>query len=461
MRKKRNNILKNLKICFIIQLKVVKEENEMLLRFKVKNYRSLRDEVVLDMEAAGLGDHKECLMKYKGNEYLPVVSINGKNGGGKSNVIRAMWLAAQFIKNAQRTQHESAEVPVRPFELNDYSRNEPTSFEFEYEYEGIEYCYGFSATRKCICEEHLYWAPKGQRAVVFNRKYQDFSFPINTEKKIKELISRAVAPNQLFFSMSCTMNYEPCIRAMKWFRTKLFFSRAYSDLGKNLLDYSDDSEMLKSIVSIAKVADLGISDMKFEINNKIFTSLEELPEDIPFESKQQIEKALAQFKESLSGDADNVDGAIQYNELKATSFHVGVDSEQNKREYPLSLSDESDGTIRLMARVTAMESAIKNGGVLIIDEIEDRLHPMLVEYIIKRFQYKNTTNAQLIFTTHSIDIMNREMLRRDQYYLVDKNGETGVSELYSVSDFSVRNDEKVGKAYLLGKYGAVPYIREE
>lgn len=86
MRKKRNNILKNLKICFIIQLKVVKEENEMLLRFKVKNYRSLRDEVVLDMEAAGLGDHKECLMKYKGNEYLPVVSINGKNGGGKSNV---------------------------------------------------------------------------------------------------------------------------------------------------------------------------------------------------------------------------------------------------------------------------------------------------------------------------------------------------------------------------------------
>ena len=108
-----------------------------------------------------------------------------------------------------------------------------------------------------------------------------------------------------------------------------------------------------------------------------------------------------------------------------------------------------------------IRNLIMNPRVLIIDEIEDRLHPMLVEYIIKRFQYKNTTKAQLIFTTHSIDIMNREMFRRDQYYLVDKNGETGVSELYSVSDFSVRNDEKVGKAYLLGKYGAVPYIREE
>lgn len=430
----------------------------MLLRFKVKNYRSLRDEAVLDMEAAGLGDHKECLMKYRNNEYLPVVSINGKNGGGKSNVIRAMWLATQFIKNAQRMQHETAEVPVRPFELNDYSKNEPTSFEFEYEYKGIGYWYGFSATRKCICEEHLYWSPKGQRAVVFDREYQKFSFPTNSDKKIKEMISRAVASNQLFFAISCTMNYEPCIKAMKWFRTQLFFSRDYSDLGKNLLDYREDSEMLKSIASIAKIADLGISDIKFEINNRILTNLDDLPEDIPLESKQKIEKAFAQFRESLSGDADNVDGEIQYNELKATSFHLGINSQGEKTQYPLSLSDESDGTIRLMARATAMESAIKNGGILIIDEIEDRLHPILVEYIIKRFQYNNTTKAQLIFTTHSVDIMNREMLRRDQYYLVDKDGETGASELYAVSDFSVRNDEKVGKAYLLGKYGAIPYI---
>lgn len=177
----------------------------MLLKFKVKNYRSLRDEAVLDMEAAGIGDHKECLLKYKNNVYLPVISINGKNGGGKSNVIRAMWLAAQFIKNAQRTQYEAAEIPVRPFELNDYSKKEPTSFEFEYEEKGIWYCYGFSATRKCICEEHLYWAPKGQRSVVFDRKYQEFSFPVNGDKKMKELIGKAVAPNQLFF---CSFLYN-------------------------------------------------------------------------------------------------------------------------------------------------------------------------------------------------------------------------------------------------------------
>lgn len=433
----------------------------MLLRFKVKNYRSFRDEAILDLEAAGLADHKECLLKYKNDEYLPVISINGKNGGGKSNVVRAIWLAAQFIKNAQRTQHETADVPVRPFELNDDSRNEPTSFEFEYVDDGIWYCYGFSATRQCIYEEHLYWAPKGQKAVIFNREHQNFSFPTNREKRIKEMISKTVRSNQLFFSVSCTMNYEPCIKAMNWFRTKLLFSRDYSDLGKNLMDYSDDSAMLESISSIAKFADIGISDIKFEFNNHSIKSLDDLPEHLTSEERLRIEKALAEFKVNLANGLDHVNGTIQYNELKATSFHIGMDSNGNKVEYPLNLSDESDGTIQLMAKAAGIESALKNGGVLIIDEIENRLHPILVEYIINRFQYNNKTKAQLIFTTHSVDIMYRELLRRDQYYLVDKNGNNGVSELYSIFDFSVRNDERIGKAYLLGKYGAVPYIKEE
>ena len=174
----------------------------MLMRFRVKNYRSIREEAVLDLEAVGLADRKECLLKYKNSEYLPVISINGKNGGGKSNVIRAMWLAAQFIKNAQRTQHENAEVPVRPFELDDISRTKATMFGFEYVCEGIWYDYRFSATRQEIIEEHLYWAPKGQKSVIFERNHQDFSFPSNNEKKMKEMISRAVAPNQLFFAVS-------------------------------------------------------------------------------------------------------------------------------------------------------------------------------------------------------------------------------------------------------------------
>ena len=415
----------------------------MLLRFEVRNYRSFRDEVILDMETVGLADHKDCLLSFRNDDYLPVISINGKNGGGKSNIVRAMWLSTQFIKNAQRTQYESADIPVSPFELNDYSKDEPSSFEYEYEDDGVWYCYGFSATKKEVCEEHLYWSPKGQKSLVFKRDYQEFTFPVNKEKKIKEMISKTVGPNQLFFALSCTMNYEPCIKAMKWFRTKLFFSKDYRDLGANLMDYSEDKEMLKSITNIAKVADLGISDMKFEFDNKQIDSIDDLPDDV-----------VRAFKKNLNGK-------LQYNELKTFSYHYGVDLNGLKKEYELTLDDESDGTLKLMSRAIAMESALKNGGVFIIDEIEDKLHPILVEYIINRFQQNNPSKAQLIFTTHSIDIMNRELLRRDQYYLVNKDSSTGVSELYSVADFSVRNDEKIGKAYLLGKYGAIPYIKED
>ena len=433
----------------------------MLLRFKVRNYRSIRDEAVLDLEAVGLKDHKECLLKYNGEDYLPVISINGKNGGGKSNVIRAMWLAVQFIRNAQRTQTENAGVPVTPFALNDYSRNEPTSFEFEYVYDGVRFNYGFSATRQIVTEEHLYWSPKGQSAKIFSRDGQTFNFPKNNDKRLKEMIQKAVAPNQLFFAVSCTMNYQPCISAMKWFRTKVFFSRDYSDLGKNMIDYSEDEKMLQSIVNMAKAADVGISDMEFEFDNREISSFEELDLSSDPDKTEQLRSALEEFRKSLQSDPNGDGGTLKISELKATSLHKGLNRDGRQEYYPLSLMDESDGTIRLMARAAAIEEALRGGGVFIVDEIENRLHPILVEYIIKRFQDNSvSTGAQLIFTTHSTDILNREMLRRDQYYFVDKKEKTGATELYSLSDFSPRNDERIGKAYLLGKYGAIPYVME-
>lgn len=391
-----------------------------------------------------------------------MISIYGKNGGGKSNLIRAFWLAVQFIRNAQRTQYESAEVPVRPFELDDISKKTPTEFHFEYISNDIKYWYGFSATKEKIVTEYLYAAPKGQKSEIFTREYQNFHFPSNKEKSMKELIKQAVATNQLFFAISCVMNYEPCIKAMQWFRKEIFFSRDYSDLGQNILSHREDKELLQSIIQIAKVADFGISDMKFEINNTEISNLEELPEFVTEQQRQEIEKAIEQFRKSLSADAESPEGILQFNELKATSYHKGKDSQGNIQEYALPLSEESDGTIRLMSRAAAIQDTLKVGGVLIVDEIENRLHPLLVQYIIEKFQNQSDgQRAQLIFTTHSTDIMNRGMLRRDQYYFVDKDNMTGESELYSLADFSVRLEENIAKAYLLGKYGAVPYIDEE
>ena len=238
----------------------------MLIEFSVKNYRSFRDEAVLSMEAAKSSTLKSVLIPFGGMPILPSAAIYGKNGGGKSNVIRAFWLAVQFIRNAQRTQHEKAAIPVVPFALNDYSASEPTKFSFLYTLDGIRYWYSFSATKEKVYTESLYHAPKGRKTLVFAREGQEFSF---TEAKARrKLISQVVAENQLFFSVACTMNDEACAKAMMWFREMIYFSRDYSAIRRQLLEYPNDANILRAISNYAKAADVGIEDMRFEINGK-------------------------------------------------------------------------------------------------------------------------------------------------------------------------------------------------
>lgn len=429
----------------------------MLIEFTFSNYRSFRDEAILSMEATGLGAFKNCLITHGNMKLLPGVAVYGKNGGGKSNIIRAFWLAVQFIKNAQRTQHEKATIPVVPFALNDYSSSEPTEFHFVYTLDGIKYWYGFTATKEQIIQEYLYHAPKGQKALVFSREKQTFSF--TEAKSRRKLISETVASNQLYFSVACTMNDSACIKAMSWFRDRIFFSRDYSDIPRQLLEYSDDTNMLKAISDYAKAADFGIKDMSFEINSKEMRDKLTFPEGIP----EEIKTALTQFIHTLSETSNNSEIRLKMGEVKAASIHTGVDQSGNQKTYLLELSDESDGTRKLMSIAPAIESVLSNGGVLLVDEIERELHPMLVDYIIAKFQSKRTNpnGAQIIFTTHNTELMNLELLRKDQFYFVDKNELDGSSELYGISDFSTRTTDNIRKAYLLGKYGATPNIEIE
>lgn len=429
----------------------------MLIEFKFKNYRSFRDEAILSMEATGLGTFKNCLIKYNKNmNILPGVAIYGKNGGGKSNVIRAFWLAVQFIKNAQRTQHADAPIPVRPFRLNDYSFKEPTEFEFIYTMEGIKYWYLFSATTEKIYRESLYHAPKGQKALVFSREGQVFTF--TEEKSKRKMISEMVAQNQLYFSVACTMNDQACVGAMRWFRERIFFSRDYSDIPNQLLDYSNDPDMLNAINNYAKAADFGIEDMQFEINSKEVEELN-MPENVP----EGVKVALEHFLKALSETSINSEAKLNMSEVKAISFHQGIKANGEEALFPLELSDESDGTRRLMSIAPAIESVLNSGGVLLIDEIEKELHPMLVNFVIAKFQSKitNKKGAQLIFTTHNTELMNMELLRKDQLYFADKIQEEGTSELYSISEFGTKTSENIRKGYMLGKYGATPDIEIE
>lgn len=430
----------------------------MLLYFKVKNYRSIRDEAVLDMEAAGLHDAAKNLLPFGRKEYLPAVAIYGKNGGGKSNLIRSMWLAVQFICNAQKTQTENEPVPVRPFMLNDHSVNEPTAFEFAYVQNGAKYVYGFSATRDHIVSEYLKAWPKGREKNIFLRHGQSFIFPKDNEKKRKELIKEAVGKNQLFFAISCTMNYKPCIEAMKWFREKVVFSRDFTDINRNLIDYREDETMLQAIVSAAKKADVGIEDIQFEIDQQ---TLDLQSQNIPGQMGGMI-AALRAFSEALQQNGNEAEVSLNMGKLKSTTYHTGLNCEGKASRYELTLSDESDGTRRLMTLAPAIERTLKEGGTLVVDELEREMHLMLIEYVLGRYQEKrnNPAHAQLIFTTHDTSLLNQEILRRDQIYFVDKKREDGASSLYSLADFNIRNDANIQKAYLLGKFGAVPSIEE-
>ena len=428
----------------------------MLIKFEFENYRSFRDKSILSMEAKGNAEYKSCLLPYKKKGVLPAVAILGKNGGGKSNVIRAFWLGVQFIRNAQKTQHEKAEIPVRAFSLNDYSEQCPTGFEYEYIQDGVKYIYGFSATKKEIVKEYLYSAPKGQKAEIFSRNYQEFSFPSNGEKRKKEMIAEAVASNQLFFSIACVMNYQPCIDAMRWFRESIYFSKDYTDIPSQLLEHVEDMNMLKAIVSYAKQADVGIEDMSFEIRNKELSANDSLPNNLP----EGIVAALKQFTLALKDSSEAAEMNLKIGEVKTSSMHRGLNQAGEEELFTLELSDESDGTRRLMSLAPGIERVLQKGGILMVDEIDRELHPLLVEFIISKFQSPETNrgHAQIIFTTHDTELLNMEILRKDQVYFVDKNKRNGVSELFNLTELPVRTNDNIRKAYLVGKYGAVPDV---
>ncbi len=431
----------------------------MLIEFKFNNYRSFRDEAVLSMEATGLGAFKSCLIMHKNIRILPAAAIYGKNAGGKSNVIRAFWLATQFIRNAQRTQHEKANIPMQPFLLDDDSREKPCSFEFTYILDNVKYIYGFSATKTEIVKEYLYHAPKGQIALVFNRDYQTFEFRENPEKKLRQLISEAVAKNQLYFAVACTMNEKSCIAAMRWFRECLFFSRDYTDIPHQLLECSEDPDMLESIKNYAKTADLGIQDMKFEIKNRDVLDIKNKPEGVP----DGIFAALTTFAKALAENTSTSETSLKMGEVQATSYHKGRAADGTEKLYPLELADESDGTRKLMALAPGIERVLNCGGVMCIDELDKEMHPIMVEMIVSKFQSPSTNpnHAQLIFTTHDTELLNMELLRKDQVYFVDKRRKDGTSILYSISDYSTTTNENIRKGYLLGKYGATPDLQIE
>ncbi len=237
---------------------------------------------------------------------------------------------------------------------------------------------------------------------------------------------------------------------------KSFREKDYADIPRQLLEHAEDVNMLKSIVTYAKQADVGIEDMSFEIKNEEISAYESMPGNLP----EGMVMALRQFAAALKDSSESAELNLKVGEVKTSSMHRGINKAGEEELFPLELSDESDGTRRLMSLAPGIEQVLQQGGVLMVDEIDRELHPLLAEYIISQFQSPETNQgrAQIIFTTHDTELLNMEILRKDQVYFVDKNKKSGVSELFNLTELPVRTNDNIRKAYLVGKYGAVPDV---
>ena len=418
----------------------------MLIQFNFKNYKSFRDEVSLDLSAARIKEHENHVVDIANDKLLKVAAIYGANASGKSNIYDAFEYMTYYVAESfnfggekdSRWKKVNNYPEATPFLFDEKSRYNETTFEVFYvdnaENSGKIYQYGFSLKKNEVVEEWMYSKAKTARnnyRTVFYRKKGEELEMNGFSKNHMENIKASLNQETLIVSLGSRLKIPKLKKVRDWF------------LNNDVLDFGNPTEnFIRS-----KVLPEGFVDNKEVQKNvvKYFASFDESIQDF------NIEK-LAQDDEKDSGKNYRIDT------LHKTTYS------QEMSAIPLTM--ESSGTLKMFALYPSLKNVLDNGGTLFIDELNARLHPLLVRNIILTFLSPeiNTHNSQLIFTTHDIWQFSNELLRRDEIWLVDKNTD-GVSELYSLVDFKeeegnkVRRDETLSKKYLTGSYGAIPALK--
>lgn len=395
----------------------------MLIQFKVANYRSIKGQVVLSMLASKDQEHDEHVID-AGNKgrYLKSSIIYGANASGKSNLLLAFY----FMVNYVLTSHEKQlNIPTGriPFKFDSDTPEEPSVFEVVFIADQTKYVYGFSANDQKIIDEYLYYYPNGRKAVVFERSDTD-SYRFTSDVELQESLKERNTHNKLYLSTAANWNYKKVLPVFAWFSScRILNTRFESAYGTNGADLLDDKYREK-IAQLLRVADFGIQTLK-------------------------IKDGATSFAGMLAGILDNVEAVHQ------------VKNENGEcSTYPLSMAEESTGTNTYFRLIGEVEKALETGCLLVADEMDAYLHPLLTQHIVSLFNSteNNPHGAQLIFSSHNTNFLDLNLMRRDQIWFTEKDENTGATDLYSLVDFSVRKDAKVEKGYLLGRYGAIPFI---
>lgn len=399
----------------------------MLCQFTVKNFKSIRDEVTFDMQATAISEHEDRIIIDSDNElYLPVSVIYGPNGGGKSNVLEALYsLITKILRPLYATSSNEdiainmKKQVIEPFAFDKETINEPTEFELFFRTDMAEYRYILIVKKEIIKYERLdrVKLETGRRSALFERNDEEIILKGAFSKlKTSDELSDTLP---LLSYLGITYRKNEVVRdVLQWFDTKIDF-----------LNYGNPIQEMRMVVSNSEA-----------VRNLMLQMIQEM-------------------------DLDIID--FRFEEKENDHIEVFTMHKVNGYEAELNLSDESSGTKKLFGLLPFIADSLLRGTTLVIDELDAKIHPVLLRYIIMMFSNMeiNKHHSQLIFTSHDLSTMNSEIFRRDEIWFVAK-GNSQNSKLYSLVEFknekgeSIRKDAKFDKQYLEGKYGADPYLRK-
>jgi AAA15 family ATPase/GTPase len=403
------------------------EVSAMLCQFSVKNFKSIRDEATFDMQAAAISEHEDRIIKDKDGElYLPVSAVYGPNGGGKSNVLEALHsLVLKVLRPLYATSdNEEAAIKMKRLEIEPFvfakdTVNEPTEFELFFRTALSEYRYELTIRKDVVEYERLdrVKLETGRRSALFERDENGTVLKGTFARlKISDELSDTL-PLLSYLGITYRKN-EVVQDVLNWFDEKIDF-----------LNYGNPIQEMRMVIA----------------------------------KSEEVKRLMLQMIQEM--DLDIIDFRIEEKEdhrIEVFTKHI-VD----EYEAELNLLEESSGTRKLFGLLPLVAKSLLDGTTLVIDELDAKIHPVLLRYIIMMFNNMevNKKGAQLIFASHDLSTMNSEVFRRDEIWFVAK-GHKQNSKLYSLVEFknkkgeSVRKDAKFDKQYLEGKYGADPYLRK-
>lgn len=410
----------------------------MVLEIRLSNFFSIKDEIVIDLKAANIQSRqaKELesnIFKYNKTNVLKSIALYGANASGKSNIIKAIRFCSLMVLNSHN-HNEDAIFNFTPFKFDGYE-NKPSKFFINFVYNNIEYEYSFELTRKEIKKESLYYYPKGRITKVFERdedkgktKKEKYSFGNQIIRPYD--VAENTSVKTLFISRASQMDREIAKEVFKFFLEE-FILDILMPLDIKIEYYFNNYK--NELLSAMQIADSDIIDFRIE--------------------KRPVQGIKIDVKHSPNEPLLTSISEQNQEKIFVISYHK---KDSNKKfEF---FEEESDGTIRLFLAMLTIIDIIKNNKTLLIDEIERHLHPNIVEYLIKLFHSSNA--AQLIFTTHSTNLLNLKKFRKDQIYFSNKK-EDASTEVYSLYDFKdFRETMDAEKAYLTGRFGAVPFLSD-